>query len=520
MRLIFEELFFLELGLELKRRRMRTLPGIAFGIDDRVREAIKRILPFHPTPAQKRVLREIADDMRQPTPMRRLLQGDVGSGKTIVALEAAIIAIENGYQAALMAPTEILATQHYLSARRILEKAGYRMVLLTGSLETGRKRDIRRHIAQGNAQLVIGTHALIEEKVEFANLGLVIVDEQHRFGVMQRLKLMKKALGEEESMGKPPSAVGSRLSGDDPPNGMNMEARKLTADSREPIDAQPDTLVMTATPIPRTLALTLYGDLDVSVLDELPPGRTPIVTRRVGDERSDEVFAFVRKQVKAGHQAYVVYPVIEENEEKEIKAATKMYDEIRKKILPDLRIGLLHGRMDADQKDEVMRRFQAGDIDVLVSTTVIEVGVDVPNATVMVIEHAERFGLSQLHQLRGRIGRGAAKSFCVLVTGGKITPEAEQRLDTMVRTTDGFEIAETDLELRGPGEFFGTKQAGLPGFRVANLIRDRALLEAARREAATVVSGQDQEVTPGEVSKALVHLRSHWQRRYGLVEIG
>ncbi len=526
VRLIFEELFFLEMGLELKRKRMRALPGIGFGIDDRVREAIKRILPFHPTAAQKRVLKEIADDMKQPAPMRRLLQGDVGSGKTIVALEAAIIAIENGYQAALMAPTEILATQHYLSARRMLEKAGYRIVLLTGSVEEARKRDIRRHIAQGNAQLVIGTHALIEEKVEFGNLGLVIVDEQHRFGVMQRLKLMKKALasederqaetgGEDQREGRGPSTRPARSTllraGSGTPGSLGMTKAE---------EAQPDTLVMTATPIPRTLALTLYGDLDVSVLDEMPPERTPIVTRRVGDERAEEVFAFVRKQVAAGHQAYVVYPVIEENEEKEIKAATKMYDEIRRRILPDLRIGLLHGRLDAEQKDEIMRRFQAGEIDVLVSTTVIEVGVDVPNATVMVIEHAERFGLAQLHQLRGRIGRGAAKSFCVLVTGGKVTPEAEQRLDTMVRTTDGFEIAETDLELRGPGEFFGTRQAGLPGFRVANLIRDRELLETARREAAAVVSGKDQEVSPQEVSRALVHLRSHWQRRYGLVEVG
>ncbi|HEX9121672.1 MAG TPA: ATP-dependent DNA helicase RecG [Terriglobales bacterium] len=525
IRLIFEELFFLELGLELKRKRMRALPGIGFGIDDRVREAIKRILPFHPTAAQKRVLKEIAEDMKQPAPMRRLLQGDVGSGKTIVALEAAIIAIENGYQAALMAPTEILATQHYLSARRMLEKAGYRIVLLTGSVEAGRKRDIRRHIAQGNAQLVIGTHALIEEKVEFGNLGLVIVDEQHRFGVMQRLKLMKKALaGEEQSMvdGRRSTAADgpedrtegrgpSTLPANSTPGSLGMTRGE---------EAQPDTLVMTATPIPRTLALTLYGDLDVSVLDEMPPGRTPIVTRRVGDERAEEVFAFVRKQVAAGHQAYVVYPVIEENEEKEIKAATKMYDEIRRRILPDLRIGLLHGRLDAEQKEEIMRRFQAGQIDVLVSTTVIEVGVDVANATVMVIEHAERFGLAQLHQLRGRIGRGAAKSFCVLVTGGKVTAEAEQRLDTMVRTTDGFEIAETDLQLRGPGEFFGTRQAGLPGFRVANLLRDRELLEAARREAAAVISGKDREVSPLEVSRALVHLRSHWQRRYGLLEVG
>jgi ATP-dependent DNA helicase RecG len=275
---------------------------------------------------------------------------------------------------------------------------------------------------------------------------------------------------------------------------------------------------MTATPIPRTLALTLYGDLDVSILDELPPGRSPIVTRRVSDERAAEVFGFVRKQVVAGHQAYVVYPVIEENEERELKAATRMYDEIRKKVLPDLRIGLLHGRLASDDKEIAMRRFQRGEIDVLVATTVIEVGVDVSNATIMVVEHAERFGLAQLHQLRGRIGRGAAKSYCVLMTGNKISPEGELRLDTMVRTTDGFEIAETDLQLRGPGEFFGTRQAGLPAFRVANLIRDRELLEVARREAAALISGDD--VTEAERSRALVHLRSHWQRRYGLVEVG
>jgi len=513
VRLIFEELFFLELGLELKRRKMRALPGIAFKIDDRVREAVKRILPFHPTAAQKKVLKEIAGDMRQPVPMRRLLQGDVGSGKTIVALEAAIIAIENGHQAALMAPTEILATQHYLSARRILEPGGYRVALLTGSLDQQQKRDTRRHIAQGNAQLVIGTHALIEEKVEFGNLGLVIVDEQHRFGVMQRMKLMKKALAdeEEESSANQSSDKKSSVTGETP-----VLRKAPRSDEKE--DLQPDVLVMTATPIPRTLALTLYGDLDVSVLDELPPGRSPIVTRRVSDERAAEVFGFVRKQVVAGHQAYVVYPVIEENEERELKAATKMYDEIRKKVLPDLRIGLLHGRLASDDKEIAMRRFQRGEIDVLVATTVIEVGVDVSNATIMVVEHAERFGLAQLHQLRGRIGRGAAKSYCVLMTGNKVTPEAEQRLDTMVRTTDGFEIAETDLQLRGPGEFFGTRQAGLPAFRVANLIRDRELLEVARREAAALISGDD--VTEVERSRALVHLRSHWQRRYGLVEVG
>ena len=495
-RLIFEELFFLELGLELKRRKMRTQSGVSFQINDQVRAAVKRILPFHPTNAQKRVLKEIVDDMCEPAPMRRLLQGDVGSGKTIVALEAAVIAIENGYQVALMAPTEILATQHYLSARRILEKAGYRIVLLTGSQESSRKKHTRHHIAQGNAQLVIGTHALIQESVEFDKLGLVIVDEQHRFGVMQRFRLMKKT-GE----------------------------------------AEPDVLVMTATPIPRTLALTLYGDLDTSVLDELPPGRTPIKTRRVGDDAAEQVWDFVRKQVKAGRQAYVVYPVIEEGAMPtpqqaqnrrlpgtpvagELKAAIKMHDRLRQHELAGLRVGLLHGRMSADDKDATMASFQRGAIDVLVSTTVIEVGVDVPNASVMVVEHAERFGLSQLHQLRGRIGRGAAQSYCVLMTGGKVSPEAEERLQAMVRTQNGFEIAELDLQQRGPGEFFGTKQAGMPNFRVANLLRDRDVLELARKQARSVLEGPNEHITQQEIANAIMHLRAHWNRRYGLVEVG
>jgi len=480
IRLIFEELFFLELGLELKRRKVRAQTGVAFEINARVRDAVKRILPFHPTAAQKRVLKEIADDMAQPAPMRRLLQGDVGSGKTIVALEAAVIAMENGYQVALMAPTEILATQHYLSARHILEGVGYRIVLLTGSQDAGRKKNLRHHIAQGNAQLVIGTHALIQETVEFDKLGLVIVDEQHRFGVMQRFRLMKKA---EE--------------------------------------AEPDVLVMTATPIPRTLALTIYGDLDTSILDELPPGRTPITTRCVGDERADEVWQFVRKQVAAGHQAYVVYPVIDEGAlDGELKAAVKMHDRLRTHEFPSLRVGLLHGRMSAEEKDATMADFKRGEIQVLVSTTVIEVGVDVSNANVMVVEHAERFGLSQLHQLRGRIGRGAAKSYCILVTGGKVSVEAQQRLDALVRTQDGFQIAEIDLEQRGPGEFFGTRQAGMPNLRVANLVRDRDLLEAARKEARLVMAGPNAELTKEEITRAVQHLRTHWNRRYGLVEVG
>jgi ATP-dependent DNA helicase RecG len=499
LRLIFEELFFVELGLELKRREQKAQTGIAFRLDDRARAAIKKILPFHPTSAQKRVLKEIASDMGKPFPMRRLLQGDVGSGKTIVAFEAAIIAMENGYQVALMAPTEILAQQHYFSARRILESAGYRVVLLTGSMEEDRKRETRRHIAQGSAQLVIGTHALIEQKVEFAELGMVIVDEQHRFGVLQRFKLMKKSS----------DGTASVEAGDSPAN--------PDQDTAAP---EPDVLVMTATPIPRTLALTLYGDLDVSVIDEMPPGRTPIITRCVSDERSPEVWDFVRKQAAAGHQTYVVYPVIEENEETELKAAMKMYKELSNRIFPELRVAVLHGRMESDLKEQVMRLFQKGDVDILVATTVIEVGVDVANATMMVIEHAERFGLAQLHQLRGRIGRGAAKSYCVLMTGGKVSEDGERRLDAMVRTSDGFQIAELDLELRGPGEFFGTRQAGMPSFQVANLIRDRQLLEAAKREAAAVLAGPNSEITQAEIDTALRHMRTRWHKSYGLVEVG
>jgi ATP-dependent DNA helicase RecG len=497
IRMIFDELFFIELGLELKRREQKAETGIAFELNDGVRAAIKKILPFHPPAAQKRVLKEIATDMQTPSPMRRLLQGDVGSGKTIVAFQAAIIAIENGYQVALMAPTEILAQQHYFSARQILERAGYRIVLLTGSLEQDRKRDVRRHIAQGNAQLVIGTHALIQDRVEFENLGLVVVDEQHRFGVMQRLKLMRRASG----------------------SGGTGQSPVTTQESRS-ADPEPDVLVMTATPIPRTLALTLYGDLDLSVLDELPPGRTPVVTRSLPDERASEAWDFVRKQISAGHQAYVVYPVIEENEERELKAAEQMHRQLREKIFPNLHVGLLHGRLDADEKEHVMREFQQGKIEILVATTVIEVGVDVANATIMVIEHADRFGLAQLHQLRGRIGRGAAKSYCVLMHGGKVSEEGERRLDAMVRSNDGFQIAELDLELRGPGEFFGTKQAGIPSFRVANIIRDRQLLEAAKREAAFVISGPNSEISKDEINRALREMRSRWALSYGLVEVG
>jgi ATP-dependent DNA helicase RecG len=510
-RLIFEELFFLELGLELKRKKFRQRQGIPFETNAEVRAALRQVLPFHPTKAQKNALGEIVADMRAPEPMRRLLQGDVGSGKTIVALQAMLVAIENGYQAALMAPTEILATQHFLGARKLLERSQqrYKVVLLTGSLEEDRKRENRGLIARGDAQLVIGTHALIEERVDFARLGLVVVDEQHRFGVLQRFRLMKK-----------------------------------------PNAGEPDVLVMTATPIPRTLALSLYGDLDLSVLDELPPGRTPIVTRQVADDKSGEVWKLVREQVQKGHQAYVVYPVIEGAKEDQpeldfaagdpepedpsgrpgllfkkvsgpsLKAATDMYQELKAGALQGLRLGLLHGRMDSDEKEIVMRRFQRREVDVLIATTVIEVGVDVPNATMMVIEHAERFGLAQMHQLRGRVGRGRAKSYCILMTGGKISAPAAERLAAMVRTQNGFELAELDLQLRGPGEFFGTRQAGIPDFRVANLVRDRALLELAKTESAWFVSEAGSEVTEEEKGKVWARLREAWQRRYGLVDAG
>lgn len=532
-RLIFEEFWYLELGLELKRRRLRERVGTQFTTGAHVREALKQVLPFHPTSAQKRVLAEIVGDMKQPQPMRRLLQGDVGSGKTIIALQAALVAIENGFQTALMAPTEILATQHYLSIRKLLQDKRspstgepYRVTLLTGSLDEARKRESRGRILRGEAQLAIGTHALIEDKVEFSNLGLVIVDEQHRFGVQQRFKLMKK-----------PNAQG--------------------------ITSDPDVLVMTATPIPRTLALTVYGDMDISIIDELPPGRTPIVTRRVNEGKAKEVWKFVRKQVAQQRQVYVVYPVIEganddqpeldfaHDEAVEVKpeanaskssskksiankksaahaqelfpktklrAATQMFDELRQGPLSGLRLGLLHGRMPADDKEVAMRRFQRGDTDVLIATTVIEVGVDVPNATVMVVDHAERFGLAQLHQLRGRVGRGAAKSFCILMTGGKVSESAEARLDAMVRTQNGFELAELDLAQRGPGEFFGTRQAGLPEFRVANLLRDRALLELAKDEAARFTERPDPALSSDEIDAVWKRLKQQWQRRYGLVE--
>jgi ATP-dependent DNA helicase RecG len=449
------------------------MPGIQFELNDRVREKIKTMLPFKPTGAQKRVLGEIARDMAEAHPMNRLLQGDVGSGKTIVAAEAAVIALENGYQVAVLAPTEILAAQHGIYFKQILSKLGYVVVLLTGSFTAREKVQLKKLAAAGLAHVMVGTHALLEKDVEFKNLGLAIIDEQHRFGVLQRLGLVQKGI-------------------------------------------TPDVLVMTATPIPRTLAMTLYGDLDVSVIDELPPGRKPIVTKHATSERIEQIYSFMKKQIEEGRQAYVVYPVIEESETQAMKAAQKEYEHLSQEVFPDLSVGLMHGRLGADEKEAVMQRFKEGKIQILVSTTVIEVGVDVPNASIMVIEHAERFGLAQLHQLRGRVGRGAAQSYCILVTE-KVNEAARERIRTLVESTDGFYISEMDLKLRGPGEFFGTKQSGLPTLRIANILRDQEILEIARREAVDFV---DKPPSPEDLKLAVAYIRDHWQRRYGLVTVG
>ena len=477
-RLIFEELFLYQLSLAVDRLAKRKENAIAFRVrEDSVRDALKRILPFKPTAAQKRVLAEIAADLEKTTPMNRLLQGDVGSGKTIVALQAAVIAMENGCQSALMAPTEILAVQHFISARQILEKAGFKVELLISGMKFAEKTAALERIASGEAQLVIGTHALIEDNVVFAKLGFVAIDEQHRFGVLQRKRLMDKAA-------------------------LHGHA--------------PHVLVLTATPIPRTLSLTLYGDLDVSVIDELPPSRAPIVTRMATEQTLPGVWESLRREIAAGHQAYIVYPVIEESK-LELKAAMEEFERLSKQVFPKLKLGLLHGRLSSEEKEIVMLKFRLNEIQILVATTVVEVGVDVPNATVMVIEHAERFGLSQLHQLRGRIGRGADKSYCILVAPPHMTENAKARLETMVRTANGFEIAEMDLLLRGPGEFFGTRQSGDLGFHIANPLRDREILDLARKEAFALAENPS---LGSELNQILRALPQHWQRRYHLAKIG
>jgi ATP-dependent DNA helicase RecG len=473
VRLIFEEFFNVGAGLALRRRKAKAAQGIEFEAKVSARAAIRSILPFHPTAAQKRVLKEMVDDMCSPHPMNRLLQGDVGSGKTIVAIQAAILAIENGYQVALMAPTEILATQHYLFAKALLQPLPYKIDLLISARKAAEKADLKERMGKGEINLVMGTHALLEEDVAFSKLGLVVVDEQHRFGVLQRYGLIRKAVN-------------------------------------------PHVLVMTATPIPRTLALTLYGDLDYSVIDELPPHRTPIETRLVEESDRTRAFEFIREKVRSGGQAYVVYPVIEEGGKLDLKPAVRMFEQLSHNVFPEFRVGLLHGRLPSEEKEDVMLRFKQGDVQILVSTTVVEVGVDVPNATVMLIEHAERFGLSQLHQLRGRIGRGSQKSHCLLLASEKRNELAEQRLQTMIETNDGFKIAEIDLKLRGPGEFFGTRQWGIPAFRIANLIRDQEILEWAKREASSFV---EQPSSRQEWEVFVSYLRAEWPRRYSLASV-
>ncbi|HEV8136504.1 MAG TPA: ATP-dependent DNA helicase RecG [Pyrinomonadaceae bacterium] len=441
IRMIFEDFFWLAFAVTLKRGlRIRESKELKIRIDKEVKDVISAVLPFKLTTAQRKVTAQIFNDMKSTTPMNRLLQGDVGSGKTIVAVIAMIAAMENGYQAALMAPTEILAEQHARNIKRLLAKTPYRVELLTGSVRSSEKRKLQQALQAGEIHACIGTQALIQDAVSFANLGLVVVDEQHRFGVMQRAELRARGVS-------------------------------------------PDVLVMTATPIPRSLAMTVYGDLDVSIIDELPPGRTPIETMVFGEDQRQEVKQLISREVKAGRQVYVVYPLVAESEKIDLRDATRRYEYLRDTVFPKISVGLLHGRMKSAEKEEVMKAFVAGETKILVTTTVVEVGVDVPNASVMIVEHAERFGLSQLHQLRGRVGRGAEKSYCVLLTTDKKTMVARERLGIMAKTNNGFIIAEKDLELRGPGEILGTKQSGLPEFRIGNLVRDQSILEKARTAA-------------------------------------
>ena len=471
-RLIFEEFFLFQLGLVFRKRRASAdrKPRSVI-ITDEIREAARRVLPFKLTGDQKKVIAEIVEDMKRPQPMNRLLQGDVGSGKTIVALMAALVAMENGLQVAFMAPTEILAEQHFINIRRLLEQSRFRIALVTGATSAKRRREIQAELSGGSIHLVVGTHALVEDPVGFRELGLVVIDEQHRFGVIQRAALRAKG-------------------------------------------QHPDVLVMTATPIPRTLALTTYGDLDVSVMREMPPGRHPIRTIAKPETRRDEIYDFLRRQIEEGRQAYVIYPLVEESEKVDLRAATEMADHLAQDIFPQYRVALLHGRMKQEAKDRVMHAFNRGEYHILVSTTVVEVGVDVANASVMLVEHAERFGLSQLHQLRGRVGRGPHQSYCILLYQYPISDQGKERLKALTETTDGFVIAEKDLELRGPGDFFGTRQSGLPTLRVGDLMRDHAIMEEARREATAALDDPTQQ----DVLAAFV--KESWAQRFGLVGIG
>jgi ATP-dependent DNA helicase RecG len=480
--LVFDELFYLQLGMSLRRRQSEAESGIELRRSGALTDRLAALLPFTLTAAQRRVLEQIYADMARPHPMHRLVQGDVGSGKTIVALFAALVAIENGAQAALMAPTELLAEQHFGALERFTASLGVRAALLTGDATRAQRRQVHQALESGEVQLAVGTHALIQEDVRMPRLALGVIDEQHRFGVLQRAAVLRRLRGD---------AAGRT----------------------------PDILLMTATPIPRTLAMTIYGDLDVSLLDELPPGRKPVRTLVYNEAERGRVYQLVKQELDRGRQGYVVYPLVEASENEDLRDATTMARELGRTVFAGCRIALLHGRMKADEKDAVMRRFRAGDVQLLFSTTVIEVGVDVPNATVMVVEHAERFGLSQLHQLRGRVGRGSAESACILIAPYRRGEDVYRRLCAMRDTSDGFRIAEVDLELRGPGEFLGTRQHGLPDFRVSNLLRDtRTLVEA--REAAERWLAIDPALSSPASAPLRKVLEHRWKGRLGLAAIG
>jgi ATP-dependent DNA helicase RecG len=475
-RIIYDEFFFLQLGIALKRKGNILDKGIAFKTGGTLLNTFYTILPFALTAAQKRVIREIEADMEKPCGMNRLLQGDVGCGKTAVSMAAMITACENGYQAAIMAPTEILAEQHYSRINDWADRLGLQVVLLTSGTKNAERKKISEKIKKGEIHITIGTHALIQEEVIFRNLGFVVVDEQHRFGVLQRATLRQK--------------------------GVN-----------------PDVLVMTATPIPRTLAMTVYGDLDISVIDEFPPGRKEIRTKVFFEDQRARVYDIIRMEVKKGNQVFIVYPLVEESENLDLKDATRMAEHLSSEIFPDYRVGLIHGRMKGKEKDQVMTGFIKKEIDILVSTTVIEVGIDIPQASLMVIEHAERFGLSQLHQLRGRVGRSDIPSYCILMSQYKRTEDSRKRLSVMEQTNDGFKIAEEDLAIRGPGEFMGTRQSGIPDFRVAHILRDVYILNEAKADAFSLIE-RDPLLEKEEHAPLKEILLRRWGGRLELAKTG
>lgn len=475
-RLIFDELFYFELAMALKHAGNVLDEGIAFRSGGELTGRFLSILPFGLTAAQRRVIGEIHGDMARPSPMHRLLQGDVGSGKTVVSMAAMLTACENGYQAAIMAPTEILAEQHHRNVARWAEALGLKAALLLGSMRGPEKREIARRIEGGEVHIVVGTHALIQEGVDFRKLGLAVVDEQHRFGVVQRATLRAKG-------------------------------------------ANPDVLVMTATPIPRTLAMTVYGDLDISVIDEMPPGKKPVKTKVFFERERPRVYEIIRKEIAKSNQVFIVYPLVTESEALDLKDATRMAEHLQRDVFPELRVGLIHGRMKGPEKEQIMKAFNGHELDILVATTVIEVGIDIPQASLMVIEHAERFGLAQLHQLRGRVGRSDIPSYCVLMTGSKGSENARKRLGIMEKTNDGFRIAEADLEIRGPGELMGTRQSGIPDFRVANILRDGRLLGDARGEAFLLVH-KDPRLERPEHAVLREVLLWKWEGRLDLARTG